>query len=89
MELALALGGTVQELKHRVTYSEAVKWMAYRQKHGGIGEARTAYLLGCIATMINNSNGGKAKLNDFLPGLPVPPPREISDAEEFMQYMAR
>lgn len=79
----MVLGGTVQEVKQRLTYSEAVKWMSYRQKHGGLGEARTAYLLGCIATMINNSNGGKATLNDFLPGIPK---REVTE-EEFTAYL--
>ena len=80
----MTLGGTVQELKQRMTYREALQWFAYRAKHGGIGEARTAYLLACLATMTNNAAGGKAELHDFLPGLPR---RDVSP-DEFMNYIS-
>lgn len=83
----MALGGTVAEIKQRMTYSEALQWFAYRRKHGGIGEARTQYLLACIATMTNNAAGGKAELRDFLPGLPVPEAKVIDNADEFLNYI--
>jgi hypothetical protein len=82
----MALGGTVQEVKQRMSYAEAQLWFEYRRKHGGIGEARTAYLLACLNVMTNNSNGGKAGLHDFLPGIPAPEPEIIDDAEKMMQF---
>ena len=70
-----------------MTYVEAMQWHEYRRKHGGIGEERTAYLLACLCTMMNNANGGKADLHDFLPGIPAPEPAVINNAEEFMNYI--
>jgi len=80
----MTLGGTVQELKQRMTYREALQWFAYRAKHGGVGASRMTYLLGCLATMTNNAAGGKAELHDFLPGLPG---REVN-ADQFMDYIS-
>ena len=57
----------------------------YMQKHGGIGPARTNYLLATLATMTNNAHGGKAELSDFLPGLPTREPETVDDAEAFMR----
>lgn len=82
----MTLGGTIEEIKGRMSYAEAQQWFAYRHKHGGIGEARTAHLLGIVALMINNSHGGKATLHDFLPGIPEPEPVEIADAEQMMMF---
>ncbi len=79
----MTLGGTVQELKQRMTYREALQWFAYRAKHGGIGPSHIVYLLGCLATMTNNAAGGKAELQDFLPGL-----RKEVTADEFMNYIS-
>jgi hypothetical protein len=69
-----------------MSYTEAQQWFAYRQKHGGIGEARTAYLLAALCTMTNNAAGGKAELHDFLPGLPAPEPEVIDDAAFLLRY---
>jgi hypothetical protein len=79
----MLLGGTVAEVKQRLTYQEAMHWHEYRRKHGGIGESRTAYLLACIATILSNANGGKAKLQDFLPGLN----KGIDDAEQLYEAL--
>ncbi len=79
----MALGGTVQELKQRMTYREALQWFSYRAKHGGIGHSHIVYLLGCLATMTNNAAGGKAELQDFLPAL-----RKEVTADEFMNYIS-
>lgn len=75
------------EVKQRMSYAEGLQWLAYRHRHGGIGDSRIAYLLACIATMTNNAAGGKATLNDFMPGLPVPEPKVIDNADEFMNYL--
>ena len=56
-------------------------------KHGGMGHSRTAYLLGCLNAMTNNAHGGKATLHDFLPGIPVPPPRVIESADDLMNLL--
>lgn len=68
---------TVEEAKGRLSYPEACQWLEYRQKYGGIGHARTHYLLATLCTMFNNANGGKARLSDFIPV-------EISDAEQML-----
>lgn len=80
----MTLGGTVQEVKQRLAYSEALQWFAYRQKYGGIGESRTAYLLAAIATMTNRAAGGKATLSDFLPGAVSDDPKSIDDFCNFL-----
>ncbi|UCV27010.1 phage tail assembly protein T [Ferribacterium limneticum] len=76
-------------MKQRMTYSEACLWMEYRRKHGGIGQARLAYLLACLATMFNRANGGEAQLHDFLPGVPEQKPVEIIDAEQMMMFWSK
>lgn len=81
----MTLGGTVEELKQRMSYAEALQWFAYRRKHGGIGEARTAYLLACLNVMTNNAAGGTATLHDFMPGLPQPQKEELDDGEILMR----
>lgn len=83
----MALGGTVQELKQRMTYTEALQWFAYRRKHGGIGHSRTHYLLATLATMFNNSKGGKAEMHDFFPAVPGKTEDEKID-EELNEFMA-
>lgn len=78
---------TVEEAKGRLSYPEACQWLEYRQKHGGIGHARTHHLLATLCAMFNNANGGKADLSDFLPGLPAlpePKPLEIDNIEQMM-----
>ena len=82
----MTLGGTIQEAKERLTYDEARLWMAYRQKHGGIGVTRTHFLLACLNVATNNAAGGKATLHDFLPGIPAPEPEAVADAEAFMRH---
>lgn len=67
-ELALALGGTIGELQERMTVAEVGVWVAYRQKHGPMTDARRydrpAAVLGSI---LSHAYGGKAKPIDFMP----------------------
>lgn len=68
---------TVGEAKSRMTYREAMQWMAYFSKHGyasqtsgAIPEVQRGFAL--LASILVNVNGGyqggrKAKLEDFLP----------------------
>lgn len=72
------VGGTVEEVKQRMSYGEAVKWFEYRHKYGGLPQQRTARLLGNLACMFNNANGGKAEIHDFLPEL-TPAPIDNAD----------
>lgn len=80
------MGATVEEVKQRMSYEEALHWFAYRQRHGGIGHARNAYLLAALCTMTNNAAGGKAELADFLPGARAADPEVIDDAEYMLRF---
>ena len=73
----------MQEVKQRMSHTEAMQWHAYALKHGGLPLQRLNYLLGTLCCMFNGANGGKATLNDFLPGLPTP---EISDDASFEAF---
>lgn len=75
------------EVKARLGYFEGLDWLAYRRKHGGIGHARTHFLLANLATMFNATHGGKATLSDFLPGLPVQPKTLDEEVNEFCDSM--
>jgi hypothetical protein len=83
MELAANIGGTVTELKQRMTYTEALQWRAYARKQGGLPLSRLTFLLASLCTMFSNANGGKATLHDFLPEAPEPPDNTIQSAEQF------
>ena len=63
-----------------MSYAEAQTWFAYYRKHGGIGHARTQQLLGQLCVMINRAHGGKAEIEDFLPGL-VQEPKAMDDEQ--------
>lgn len=69
-----------------MSYKEARQWMAYRAKHGGIGETRLAYLAALQCTMFNRAHGGEATLRDFLPGLPEQN-IVIETADQMMQQL--
>lgn len=61
-------GCTVEEAKERISYDEYLSWCAYIRKRGSLNlgmriEAGSAL----VALMVNNANGGNAKMNDFMP----------------------
>ncbi len=66
-DLALAIGGcTVEELKQRMSYNEALQWFQYIRQRG---LNHTDRLLATVACQINRLSGGEAEIGDFLPSL--------------------
>lgn len=43
-----------------MSYAEARRWFAYRERYGGIGHARAARLLALTAWTLNRAHGGDA-----------------------------
>lgn len=64
MELALALGKTVQELKEGMSYEEAQLWGLYRKRHGPFTlQARNEYGFALLAAI----QTGEKNLKKFIP----------------------
>lgn len=67
-ELALRLGGTVSELKHRMSSAEFSRWIKYRNRHGAMDDRRTVDRpAALISSVIARIHGGKAEVEDFMP----------------------
>jgi hypothetical protein len=67
-ELALRLGGTVSDLKHRMSNAEFGRWINYRNRHGAMDDKRTSDRpAAVIASTIAQVFGGKATSEDFMP----------------------
>lgn len=61
-------GRTVAEAKARISYAEAMAWVAYRNRHGSFNLATRAEQMGAIvALQVHRMGGGKAELIDFMP----------------------
>lgn len=61
-------GRTVAEAKARMTFDEAQRWAAYRQKRGTLHVGmRLEHGFALIAMSINHALGGKATMHDFMP----------------------
>ena len=71
MKLCLALGKTQNELIRSLTSKELVEWMAY-DRIEPFGEYRADLRSAIVATVVNNSQGGKAKVKDFIPTFEPP-----------------
>lgn len=67
--MALAIGGhTIADLQSRMSMSELKLWSAYRKKYGPMNYVRQFDRpAALIASMISAANGGKAKMNEFMP----------------------
>lgn len=66
--MALRLGGTVSELKHRMSAAEFSRWIGYRNRHGAMDDLRTVDRpAALLATVVARSFGGKAEMEDFMP----------------------
>lgn len=64
----MRLGGTVAELKHRMSWAEFGRWIKYRNRHGAMDDKRMFDRpAAVIASTIAQVNGGKAKEEDFMP----------------------
>ncbi|MBW9244198.1 MULTISPECIES: phage tail assembly protein T [Pseudomonas] len=61
-------GRTVAEAKASISYTEAMAWAAYRNKHGSFSVTSRAEQMGAIiALQVNRLGGGTAELIDFMP----------------------
>lgn len=84
----MMLGSTITEARERLSYPEAMQWLAYRNKHGAIATApRVELQLASLQAMVANALGGKAKPQDFIPGLAERQP-EQSDGIDFDQTLS-
>ena len=73
-------GRTIAEAKERMTYAEALDWMAYIRKRGSLNAGlRLDAAVAVLATQINRALGGKAEFHDFLPYHDPPEAASIDD----------
>lgn len=83
-DLALALGMTVTDLKARMPMSEFGEWFAYVELFGPVDYRRRYDEPAAMISMVTNrTNGGKAKLSDFLRKLPtIHDTADLSDVDK-------
>jgi hypothetical protein len=61
-------GRTIQEAKSNISYAEAVTWKHYIDRRGSLNLGRRLEAgVALLAFQQNRINGGKAKLEDFMP----------------------
>ncbi|WP_225318916.1 hypothetical protein [Cellvibrio sp. KY-GH-1] len=61
-------GRTIAEAKENMDVDEFAQWVAYRALRGSLNPGRRMeQSAAVVALQINNGNGGKARLVDFLP----------------------
>lgn len=78
MELALALGKTVHELKEGMSYEEAMMWGLYRKRHGPFDlQSRMEYQMALLAALQTREKN----LKKFVPWYVEP---EIEMTPEMM-----
>jgi hypothetical protein len=83
--LALRLGGTVAELKHRMSWAEFGRWIKYRNRYGAMDDRRTVDRpAAVIASTLAQVFGGKATAEDFMPYKPQDEDQVISRPEELL-----
>ncbi len=79
----MRLGGTVSELKHRMSSAEFGRWIDYRSKHGPMDDKRLFDRpAAVIASTVAQVNGGKATEQDFMPYKQKEDEQVISRPEE-------
>lgn len=62
------LGGTVGELKHRMSYAEFIRWCKFFEKSGRCGPVRMfdrGFAL--LAWKIDHALGGNSEMTNYLP----------------------
>ena len=85
-DLALAIGGvTVEELKQRMSYNEALQWFQYIRQRG---LNHTDRLLATVACQINRLSGGEAEVGDFLPSMRAQQDETVADMGSVMNILA-
>ena len=83
--MALRLGGTVAELKHRMSSAEFGRWIKYRNRNGAMDDRR-AYdrPAAIIASTVAQVFGGKATAEDFMPFKRQAEDQEVSRPQELL-----
>lgn len=81
-------GRSIAEAKARLTYPEAISWMAYVRQTGSLNLGkRIEQGFALLATVLNRVNGGQAEFSDFLPDRePRPEPAEAT-ADDIMRLL--
>lgn len=83
--MATLLGGTVGDLKRRMSNVEFRGWIAYRDKWGPLSVVRRYDRpAALVAHLVSASNGGKGKMRDMMP---YPVERVLSEAEQFAREL--
>lgn len=83
--MAMVLGGTVGELRKRMSHVEFKSWLAYRAKWGPLDPVRRYDRpAALVAHLIAATNGGKGKMQDMMPWPIVAP---LSEAERFAREL--
>lgn len=83
--MALRLGGTVSELKHRMSAAEFSRWIAYRNRFGAMDDRRMVDRpAALVAAVVARSFGGKAEIEDFMPYKKPAEDQPISRPEELL-----
>ncbi len=79
----MRLGGTVSELKYRMSSAEFSRWIDYRNRHGAMDDKRTFDRpAALVAAVVARSLGGKAEMEDFMPYKQVTDEQVITKPEE-------
>lgn len=61
-------GRTIDEAKESMSHAEFFAWCSYIQKRGSLNfGSRLEHGIALLATVVNRSAGGKARMSDFLP----------------------
>ena len=63
----MRLGGTVAELKHRMSAAEFGRWIKYRNDFGAMDDRRMFDRpAALVATVLSRVHGGKAEMDSFM-----------------------
>lgn len=75
----IPLGGTVAELKHRMSAAEFDRWCKYFVKHGRLGPVRMFdFGPALMCWKIDQALGGKSEIKDYLPFQDKEPEKEAT-----------
>jgi hypothetical protein len=82
------LGKTQNELLRSLTRKELLEWQVY-DRIEPFGEQRADLRSAIVATVVNNSQGGKAKVKDFMPTFEPPKKQTASEMAEMFANLAK
>jgi hypothetical protein len=82
------LGKTQKELLRSLSGEDLLEWIAY-DRINPYGEDRADLRSAIVATVINNSQGGKAKVKDFMPTFEPPKKQTAKDIANVFKFIAK